>query len=415
MLDDQLVQQRERLIDLLSFARRHVPYYRQVIPANVEELVSDGQRWQQLPTLTKRQIQADAPSFLSDPRAADDPAVDMVYTSGSTGTPLLIARPKLELRAQSKRLWAARAQWHPHVMRWKLLNLFYRVESSNQEQLQLWDRTVHPHYFDLSFAKIASYMDAIDDYGPDWMYSCPSTAYRLAECYRRAQRSIPTLKFIETTGEALYPYQRDFIERVFDCPVANHYGSQEFWVLSYECPAHSMHAWSDDLLLEVVRDGQPVPPGESGELVVTSLTNRVMPLIRYRQGDLVQMTPSNCPCGDPRPVLTPVGGRLETFIVTREKTVSTTIFKPVFHQFILRHEQALLEFQVVQSDYDTLEVYLVPGERFEASATEELRQGINYYLPELHCQFIVCPSIANTPSGKTPTFISHVKAASVAE
>ena len=92
-----------------------------------------------------------------------------------------------------------------------------------------------------------------------------------------------------------------------------------------------------------------------------------------------------------------------------EKTVSTTILKPVFHDFILCHERALVEFQVVQRDYDLLEVYLVPGERFDESHIEELGKRINFYLPEVHPKFTLCSSIANTPSGKTQVFVSHIE------
>lgn len=411
MLDSQLAEHRDRLADLLSFARLHTPYYQKVIPPGIEELVLDGQHWQQVPVLSKRRVQANWASFLSNPDVVNDPAFEILMTSGSTGMPLKIARPKLELRKQAKRLWSARRRWHPEIMRWKLLLLTLYTEPRSRKSSQvmsLLNLGSGGKGVDVSFSALTSYMDLIEDYEPDWVYGCPSVMYRLAQCYRREQRSIPTLKLIEVSGEQLHAYQRDLLEEVFNCPVVNIYGCREFWVLSYECPHRSMHAWTDDLLLEVIQDGRPVSMGEAGELVVTSLTNRAMPLIRYELGDLVRMTPSECSCGDPRPVLTPVGGRTSNLIITRGKTVVSGTLDILFAKFIQRHEGAFIEYRVVQLDYDHLEINLVPGPSFEEATTQELRKAIHQLLPSVHCEFVLCSNIPNLPCGKNQTFVSRV-------
>ena len=405
MLDSQLAGHRDRLADMLVFSRENVPYYRETLPPDVGKMVSSGQRWQDMPMVTKQQVQSDWSSFLSDPSAIEDQSVDILYTSGSTGMPLRIVRSRSELRAQTKRLWAVRAQWHPGMMRWRWLNLYCRPESINMDSLELCD----DGYLDLSFRALAACLERIDDYGPDGLYGPPTAAYRLAQCYRSAGRNTPTLKLIEVTGEQLYSHQRDLLESVFGCPVINHYGTREFWVLSFECPSRSMHAWTDDLLLEVVQDGRSVPPGEIGELVVTSLTNRLMPLIRYRVGDLVRMYSADCPCGNPRPILEPVIGRANSLIVTREKAIGGIALERAFASFIRQHKQTVLEFKVLQLDYDHLEIYLVLGEGVPRLALiRRLREVIQQVLPGMHCQFIFCSSIPHMSSGKTQVFVSHV-------
>lgn len=336
MLDSQLAQHRDRLIDLLSFAGQYVPYYRRAISLPAEDLVSNSYNWSRVPLLTKQQIRENWTDFLPDPDAADSPTTQVVSTSGSTGMPLRIVRPKLELRAQTKRLWTARARWHPKIMRWRLLLLYPGSESTHQNTL--WSNT-GGEYLDLSSCALASQVNVIDDYQPNWMYGSPSAICRLAHCCRQKQESISSLELIEVTGEQLFDHQRTLIESVLGCPVVNHYACEEIWVLSYECPARSMHAWTDDLLLEVLKDGWFALPSEVGELVITSLTNRVMPLIRYRLGDSVQMSPSDCPCGDPRPILNPIGGRVGVFIATREKVISTRSLAQAFERFILKHKQ----------------------------------------------------------------------------
>lgn len=420
MLDGQIARQRPRLADLLSFVRQNVPYYRRVISSDVDGLVSNSQRWLQLPMLEKRhiqddwtsflvesearQIQADWEEFLAGPGPGYNPPVRFMLTSGSTGTPLMVVRHRSELRAQLKRLWMARARWYPAILRGKQLFMYRGLYWSRHQTMM---RLGNDRYVDFSIAALSGYVDSIAEFEPDWIYGPPSAIYRLAQYYQQQRLSIPTLKMIELTGELLYPYQRDLIESVFNCPAVNHYGCRELWVLSFECPARAMHAWTEDLLIEVIRDGQPVAPGETGEIVVTSLTNRIMPLIRYRVGDLVQMSPSECPCGDPRPVLTPVEGRVGSFIVTREKTISSSPLEILIADFIRKHPKRLVEYQVVQTDYDRLELYLAPGESFETGVTTgELAEAIRQILPEVDCKFTLCAGIANMPSGKTKTFIS---------
>ena len=406
MLGDQLAKQRAKLVDLLSLAQEKVPYYQKVLPSDIRELVSDSQRWQQVPMLSKQQIQSDWASFLSKPDVDNDPAVRILITSGTTGVPLKIARSKSELRMETKSLWVARRRWHPDIMRWKVLRFVRLGESSHQKMLRLCD----DRGVDVSFPALASHMNSIDHYEPDWMYGPPSAMYRLALCYQKEQRSISTLKLIECEGEQLHPHQRELMEGVFGCPVVNQYGCREFWVLSYECPGRSMHAWTDNLLMEVVhQDGRSVSPGETGELVVTSLTNRIMPLIRYRLGDLVQMFPSSCPCRDSHPILTPVEGRLGSLIVTREGTYTGHILTKVFYPLFRCYGQLLREYQVVQRDRDHLDVYIVPNESFEeTSIRERLSEAFRRVLPELEYRFVFCSSVPHLLSGKTQEIISYV-------
>ena len=101
MFNDQLATHRDRLADLLSFAHQHIPYYQKAIPDNIAAVVSDIHGWQQLPILDKRQIQADWTRFLVDPAVVSAPDVQVLYTSGTTGAPLKVARPVHELRKLS--------------------------------------------------------------------------------------------------------------------------------------------------------------------------------------------------------------------------------------------------------------------------------------------------------------------------
>lgn len=93
----------------------------------------------------------------------------------------------------------------------------------------------------------------------------------------------------------------DAIEESWGCRVYNHYGMTEMGLGGgLECEARSgCHLREADLYFEIINPvtGEPLPEGEEGEVVFTTLTREGMPLIRYRTGDLASFIPGPCPCG----------------------------------------------------------------------------------------------------------------------
>jgi phenylacetate-CoA ligase len=82
------------------------------------------------------------------------------------------------------------------------------------------------------------------------------------------------------------------------------YGSAEAGTIAWECgEGAGLHVNADLVVVELLRDGRPVPPGTPGEVVVTNLHSWAMPVIRYAQGDLGWEVPGPCPCGRPGPLM----------------------------------------------------------------------------------------------------------------
>ncbi len=108
------------------------------------------------------------------------------------------------------------------------------------------------------------------------------------------------------------------LERVWGCEVFNHYGATEMGLGGgVECAAHrGFHLREADLYFEIVHPetGEPVPDGEYGEVVFTTLTRRGMPLVRYRMGDRSRFVPGACPCGTTLRTLEAVRGRFSGFV-----------------------------------------------------------------------------------------------------
>jgi phenylacetate-coenzyme A ligase PaaK-like adenylate-forming protein len=105
------------------------------------------------------------------------------------------------------------------------------------------------------------------------------------------------------------------LERTWDCEVYNHYGMTEMGLGGgVECQARrGYHLREADLYVEIVDPvtGKPVPDGERGEVVFTTLTRVGMPLIRYRTGDASRFIPGDCPCGTVLKTLARVRHRID--------------------------------------------------------------------------------------------------------
>ena len=100
----------------------------------------------------------------------------------------------------------------------------------------------------------------------------------------------------------------------------NCYGASEFYgPMFVECEKQcGAHVWADLALIEILdENGQPVPDGQPGEVVVTMLQKEAFPLIRYKIGDISTLTWEKCPCGRTHPRLGRITGRSDDMIVVR--------------------------------------------------------------------------------------------------
>lgn len=118
---------------------------------------------------------------------------------------------------------------------------------------------------------------------------------------------------IQSSGDILDMTVRDGLEQALDCVVLDHYGMTETcFGGGVQCMARNgYHLRELDLFLEILDpvSGEPVPDGETGEIVLTTLNREAMPLIRYRTGDAAAWLPGPCPCGSPLRRLAPLRGR----------------------------------------------------------------------------------------------------------
>jgi phenylacetate-CoA ligase len=278
-------------------------------------------------------------------------------------------------------------------------------DAAGQRRARLIDWAANRHRvsaFRLTPADLDAALAELRRVRPRWFYGYATVLGAFAEhLRRRAEAPGFGLKCIVSTAEVLTPGLRRVIEEVFATRVYEEYGCGEVGSIAHACEAGRLHLCEENLLVETVTGDRACAPGEIGEIVVTELNNRAMPLIRYRLGDLGALAAEPCPCGRTLGVIEGIRGRVMDVLVDRRGRR--------FHgdQVIYLFEQAAREgldvrqFQCVQETVDRFRIRIVPGnapiEAVRGYVEARLRQDID---PEAVFLFEVVEAIPRAPSGK---------------
>jgi phenylacetate-CoA ligase len=175
------------------------------------------------------------------------------------------------------------------------------------------------------------------------------------------------------TSERLYDEQRAQISDTFGCPVANGYGGRDAGFIAHQCPAGGMHITAEDIIVEILDPaGQPVPRGQSGEIVVTHLATGDFPFIRYRTGDIGVLGTQACSCGRGLPLLQEIQGRSTDFLVAQDGTVMHGLALV----YILRDLPQVQAFKITQETLDLTRVQIVLAGQPDGPAFDALRQQV---------------------------------------
>lgn len=212
---------------------------------------------------------------------------------------------------------------------------------------------------------------------------------------------------IISTCMVLHDFERKTIEQVFGCRVTNRYGCEEVSLIACECSVGNMHLNCDTLIVEFIRDGKPVPPGEPGAIVVTDLTNYGMPFIRYRVGDVgIPSAKSACPCGCTYPIMDSLEGRVADYVVTPEGNYISGI--SLTENFAM-HLPGVKQMQIVQEKIDHLTFRLVKGENFSENTVADLqRLALERFGQQMRWDVEYVDSIQSESSGKYRFCISRI-------
>ncbi len=384
---DQLRElQDEKLRRLVRHAYRNVPYYRrQMREAKITPQDIRGQRdLFKLPLLSKTNVREHLYfDILSENHDKDQ--VLRISTSGSTGEPFVCYAD----RAQLEFRWAARLrsqEWtgyqfgDPSVLLWRQGPGMSPGQAMRERLDAQLTRRKLISVFEMRDDKLEGMAQEIAAHQPVLIDGDSEVLDFLAQYLKRSDGVSVQPGALMSSAQTLPEASRALMEEAFGCKVFDQYGSREFSGIAYECDAHSgHHVVGEGYIVEILRDGVPVAPGEVGEVVVTDLNNWCLPFIRYRIGDLaVAVDPTQkCHCGRGLPLVGNIEGRVQSIIQgTDGRYVPGTFFSHYLKEF----DHALVRFQVVQERQGAIVFRVVKGGRYSDSILQEILSTFRKYL-----------------------------------
>jgi phenylacetate-CoA ligase len=323
-----------RLREVFERASRSSPWYQRAFeqadlrPADVVGLDA----LLRLPVLSKDDIRAHGADLAgSGPRGR----TEMRKTSGSTGQPLALAKSRYTTGAMNAVMWRNYG-WFGIRMGdrqgriWAgaptpLTRIKTRTSDFLQNRVRMSSFAMGPTQFDRFIAELLAFR-------PRYLYGYGQALYRLAEYADAHGKGLGRLGLaaVISTAERISDTQREVMTRAFETFVVNEYGCTEAGIIAMHCPEGALHLMDDALIVEVVRDGVPVKPGEEGEILVTELYGALAPLIRYRIGDRAVVSNAPCACGRSLLALERLIGRTTELIRCPDGTlVDPDLFHPI--------------------------------------------------------------------------------------
>ena len=188
----------------------------------------------------------------------------------------------------------------------------------------------------------------ITDFGTTALHAIPSYAGRLYEVMEEMgidPRRDTRLRTLIIGAEPHSDEQRRRIEQMLGVKAYNSFGMSEMCGpgVAFECPEQNgLHIWEDYYIVEIVdpQTLEPVPDGEVGELVLTTINREAMPLLRYRTRDLTRILPGECPCGRHHKRLDRMKGRSDDMMILKGVNI-----------FPIQIENILMQFRELGTDY----------------------------------------------------------------
>lgn len=409
---DELAQlQITRLRRLLTLAGQNVPHYRRLFaqlgfdPTQVRSL-ADLRR---LPLTSKADIRAAGDRLKSEKAQG----LARFNTGGSSGEPLIFFIGKERVSHDVAAKWRATRWWGVDIGDPEIVIWGSPIEVGSQDRVKAFRdalmRTRLLPAFEMSESRLDDFLSEIRRVRPRMLFGYPSALSWIAQHAEKRGVAMSDLgiRVAFVTSERLYDDQRERIARVFGCPVANGYGGRDAGFIAHECPQGSLHLTAEDVIVELLDEqGEPVAPGQVGEIVVTHLATPDFPFIRYRTGDMAVQSGKACACGRGLPVLDEVQGRSTDFVVAQDGTVMHGLALI----YVLRDLPGVGAFKIVQHSRTDTEVMVVPGEGWLDTHPHTIERGLRARLGEgVTVRVNLLERIPPEKSGKFRYIVSHAR------
>lgn len=353
-----------RLKELLEYAYKNVPFYREFWDSyGIDPVVDSLEDLKKFPVVSKSMLQEAIKSgkisreYIGKLNSRE---ISWQSTTGSSGEPF---RFPVDLNSSNHKEGVRR-----RVYRWYGLDYgvkwarFWRGEyrKTFRDKIKEWligeyrfciYDPKYPLETRLTPERIIYFIDELNKIKPEIIDGFVSSLRDISLCILENDISLDFKpRAIVTGAEMLTDNDRKLISKAFGSVVFNRYGGTESSIIAHECEyqakseTHYLHIQEDRLIVEV---------DENNELIFTDLSNRAIPFIRYRNGDIVTVDNSyDCPCGRKFSVITSIQGRVnDMFILPGGGKVTSHLF-----QHYMKKCEGIAKYQMIQESLDLIVV-----------------------------------------------------------
>ena len=403
--------QNKRLRLLVKHAYENVPYYNQLFkkigirPADIR----DTEDLKKIPFLTKENVQENPEDFRA--KNTNSFFLSKNFTSGTSGKPLMLYRDPYSVNFENAIVWRQR--------RWAGLDFSDRIAVLREEQIvpfgvkrpPFWrysirEKKIFLSAYHLSRENIHYYVKAIEDFRPAALEAEPSLLYILAGFIKKqGVRSVSfSIKAIFTSSEMLLDTHRRLIKEVFGtAKIYDFYGNAERVAAIGMCEKRNYHLLPEYGITEFVSlDNQ----SGKKEIVGTALHNYAMPLLRYRTGDVVELSDLDCACGRRYKTIKKIEGRISDFLICRDGRIIVDAC-----YLMLKGVDNIVQSQIIQEDMDTIRIKFEPGENFSKKDRSKIINNVKTYMgPDVEVVLEENNEFVKDAATKFRPFVSRVGA-----
>lgn len=403
--------QARQLAALLRHAHATTPWYEQRLNEagiDVNQPLTP-ESWSRIPLLSRQDLKRSLAEIVSRSVPPEHGQTHRRKTSGSTGEPLSVLGTQV-----TGFFWQSLVLrddlWHRRNFRNRLVVIRsgrYEADPLAVHDLPSWG-LLSPSLYETGPMTIFYHTTPLDRQvellearSPHYLLTYPSNARALCRYARERPLRLPDLEAVLTYGEPLTPDVRAACREAWGVPVHDVYSCEELGFLALQCPDHEhYHVQSESALVEILDpQGSRCAPGQVGRVVLTSLHNFAMPLIRYAIGDHAEVGEA-CPCGRGLPVLERILGRERNQVSLPD---GRRAWPNIGELWAAIPEVA--QIQLVQLGEDDVEVRFVRQKPLSPEEERAARGRIHQALGHpFRLTFAVQAAIPRQPNGKYETF-----------
>ena len=390
--------------DIVSFHLKNNSFYKSVCKKGFTT-------WNDLPILTKSDLQAPLKDRLSNGYSLKSVYVNK--TSGSTGNPFYFAKDKFS-HALTWSIIQNRFNWHNLYE--KKQARFYGIPSETIPRIKertkdFFANRYRFNVFDLSDEAFEKWLEKFKN--TKFVYLNGYTTVLVAFANYLNSKNIvlknicPSLKACVVTSEMCFEEDITAMNRAFGTPVVNEYGASELDLIALQNTKNQWIINTESLFIEIVDDNNtPLPYGELGRIIVTSLYNKAHPFIRYELGDLGILKKID----SKTILLEKLEGRREDIVHLPSGKIAPGLSFYYVTKSIMKDTGSIKEVKVLQTTLNTFEIHYASDNYLSEKQMNDVRNALYQYLePNLEVVFLKFNQLKRSKSGKLKQFTSLIK------